>query len=81
MAGKRRLDLSTFDRRLLDGLNFCKKVYDMFDQVRGSADGIAKIDPNASYEERKAINGRTDSNCSICTGPVKSRSSDQGALA
>jgi hypothetical protein len=27
----------------LDGLDFCSKVYDLFDQVRGEADGIANL--------------------------------------
>src|SRR5580704_4513559 len=55
MVAKRLLDLSTFDGRLLDGLNFCKKVYDMFDQVRGSADGIAKIRMRPTKNEKRLM--------------------------
>jgi hypothetical protein len=40
---KQRLDLSTFEDQLLDGLDFCRKVYDLFDQVRNGPDGIAKL--------------------------------------
>jgi hypothetical protein len=55
MVAKRVLELSTFDGRLFDGLNFCKKVYDMFDQVRGSADGIAKIRMRPTKSEKRLV--------------------------
>jgi hypothetical protein len=43
MPTKQQLDLSTFDGELLDGLDFCRKVYDLFEQMSGGADGIAKL--------------------------------------
>jgi hypothetical protein len=43
MPTRQQLGLSTFDGQLLDGLDFCRKVYDLFDQVRGEPDGIANL--------------------------------------
>src|SRR5712692_7688198 len=43
MGTTRQLGLSTFDGQLLDGLDFCRKAYDLFDQVSGGPDGIAKL--------------------------------------
>lgn len=43
MPTQQLLDLSTFDGQLLDGLDFCRKVYDLFDQVMREPGGIAKI--------------------------------------
>lgn len=38
-----RVDLSTFDDQLLDGLEFCKLVYEMFDQIKSSPDGLEQL--------------------------------------
>ena len=43
MPKRKPLDLSALDDRLLDGLKFCLKVYDLFDQVRSEPDGLGKI--------------------------------------
>jgi hypothetical protein len=43
MARRQRLDLSAFDGELLDGLDFCGKVYDLFDRVRREPDGIEQL--------------------------------------
>jgi hypothetical protein len=43
MPLKQKLDLSTFDGRLLDGLTFCHKVYQLFSQTRAGVDGIANL--------------------------------------
>ena len=43
MPAIQQLDLATFDGVLLDGLDFCRKVYDLFDQVRNGPDGIARL--------------------------------------
>ncbi|MCU1258101.1 MAG: hypothetical protein JWO80_986, partial [Bryobacterales bacterium] len=53
MAERRRLTLSTFDGRLLDGLKFCKQVYDMYDQVRSEAGGTSKLRMRASKREKR----------------------------
>jgi hypothetical protein len=42
MRTRQQLDLSTFDGQLLDGLDFCRNVYDLFDQVRGGPEYLAR---------------------------------------
>jgi len=36
-------ELSDFDNRLMNGLVFCKKAYDLFEGIRRSPDGIARL--------------------------------------
>jgi hypothetical protein len=55
MATRQRLDLSTFDGQLLDGLDFCRKVYDLFDQVQNGPDGIAKLRLRSSKNEKRLV--------------------------
>jgi hypothetical protein len=55
MARSGRLDLTTFDGRLLDGLNFCRKVYAFFDQVKSSPAGIEKLRLLRSKEEKRLV--------------------------
>ena len=55
MPTRHQLDLSTFDGQLLDGLEFCRKVYDLFDQVSGSPDGIAKLRLRPTKNEKRLI--------------------------
>ena len=56
MARKaRQLDLSTFDSQLLDGLDFCGKVYDLFDQVSRAPDGIAKLRLRPTKTEKRLL--------------------------
>ena len=43
MPPRQQLDLSIFDGKLLDGLRFCCRVYDLFDQVASGPGGIAKL--------------------------------------
>jgi len=50
-----KLDLSTLDDKLLDGLNFCRKVYDLFDQVRAEPDGTAKLRLRATKLEKRLL--------------------------
>jgi hypothetical protein len=38
-----QVDLATFDGQLLDGLDFCKGVYDLFDQIQKGPDGIERL--------------------------------------
>jgi hypothetical protein len=52
---KRQLDLSTFDGQLLDGLDFCGKVYDLFDQIQTGPDGIAKLRLRPTKSEKRLI--------------------------
>ncbi|MGO9590666.1 MAG: hypothetical protein ACLP3K_11565 [Candidatus Acidiferrales bacterium] len=55
MPKRKQLDLSTFDGQLLDGLDFCRKVYDLFDQVRGGPDGISKLRLRPTKNEKRLI--------------------------
>lgn len=55
MKRKKKLDLSTFDGRLLDGLNFCGKVYELFNQTRASADGVANLRLRPTKLEKRLI--------------------------
>ncbi len=55
MRTKKRLDLSAFDNQLLDGLDFCRKVYDFFDQVRSGPDGIEKLRLRPTKSEKRLI--------------------------
>jgi hypothetical protein len=55
MTTRPQLDLSTFDDQLLDGLDFCRKVYDLFDQVKDSPDGIAKLRLRPTKTEKRLI--------------------------
>lgn len=55
MRAKQRMSLSTFDGQLLDGLDFCRKVYDLFDQVRNGPDGVAKLRLRPTATEKKLV--------------------------
>ena len=50
-----QLDLVTFDGQLLDGLDFCRKVYDLFDQVSGAPNGIARLRLRSTKIEKRLI--------------------------
>jgi hypothetical protein len=49
------LDLSALDDKLLDGLRFCTKVYDLFDQIRSEPDGLGKIRLQSSKREKRLL--------------------------
>lgn len=55
MPKRRKLDLTTFDGRLLDGLNFCRKVYDLWNQTRADPEGIAKLRLRPTKNEKRLI--------------------------
>ena len=55
MTRKQKLDLSTFDGRLLDGLNFCRQVYALFERVKTGPDGTAKLRMRPSKDEKRLI--------------------------
>lgn len=38
-----RIDLATIDDHLLDGLDFCRKVYDLFDQICREPEGKSRL--------------------------------------
>ena len=49
------LDLSSLDDKLFDGLKFCLKVYDLFDQVRAEPDGLGKVRLLNSKREKRLL--------------------------
>src|ERR1022692_2926071 len=55
MKRKKQLDLSTFDGRLLDGLTFCRKVYELFNRTRAAADGVANLRLRPTKLEKRLI--------------------------
>jgi hypothetical protein len=55
MPPRQSLDLSTFDAKLLDGLEFCRNVYDLFEQVRAGPDGIAKLRRRPTKTEKRLV--------------------------
>jgi hypothetical protein len=55
MPKRQQFDLSTFDGKLLDGLDFCRKVYDMFDKVQAGPDGIARLRLRPTKLEKRLI--------------------------
>ena len=55
MGTKPQLDLSMVDGRLLDGLDYCRKVYDLFENVRRGPEGIARLRLRQSKLEKRLI--------------------------
>jgi hypothetical protein len=55
MPARQQFDLSTFDGQLLDGLDFCGKVYDLFDQVKTGPDGIEKLRLRPTKLEKRLV--------------------------
>ena len=55
MGTQRQLDLSTFDGRLMDGLSFCRKVYDLFEQRSQEPGGVAKLRLRPTKNEKRLI--------------------------
>src|SRR5690606_10430595 len=47
--------LSTFDGRLMDGLRFCGRVYDLLDQTRREADGITRLRLRTTTLDKRLI--------------------------
>jgi len=55
MPAGQQFNLSTFDGQLLDGLDFCRKVYDLFDQVKAGPDGIEKLRLRPTKLEKRLV--------------------------
>jgi hypothetical protein len=55
MGTRKPLDLSALDDKLLDGLRYCTKVYDLFDQIRSEPDGLGKIRLLSSQREKRLL--------------------------
>jgi hypothetical protein len=55
MPKRQPLDISTFDDQLLDSLDFCRKFYDLFDQVSAGPDGVPKLRLRPTKAEKRLI--------------------------
>ncbi len=55
MARKKQYTLSTFDGKLLDGLNFCRCVYEFLDQIRAAPDGVSRIRLRPTKTEKRLL--------------------------
>ena len=55
MPRKREYTLSTFDGKLLDGLTFCREVYQFFEQVRAAPDGSTRIRLRPTKTEKRLL--------------------------
>jgi hypothetical protein len=49
------VDLSAIDDRLLDGLDFCNRVYDLFDQIRQQPDGKKRLRLRPSRTDKRLV--------------------------
>ena len=47
--------ISTFDNHRMDGLLFCRAVYNLFDQIRQGPDGISKIRLRPTKQEKRLV--------------------------
>jgi hypothetical protein len=47
--------LATFDDQFLDGLHFCKKAYDLFEDIRSDGSGSSKLRMRATDVEKKLL--------------------------
>ena len=50
-----KTDLSKFDNRLMNGLLFCKRTYDLFHKIRNSPNGIQRLRLRKGRLEKKLI--------------------------
>ncbi len=55
MAKKKAIDLSAFNDKLLDGLKFCIKVYDLLDQIHREPDGLQNIRLRKTKKEKRLL--------------------------
>ena len=49
------IDLATFDDQLLDGLDFCRKVYALFDQINRGSEGKSRLRLRPSRTEKRLV--------------------------
>jgi hypothetical protein len=55
MAGDSHIEFSTIDDRLLDGLDFCGRVYDLFDQITREPDGKSRLRLRYSKIDKRLV--------------------------
>jgi len=49
------IDLATIDDQLLDGLDFCRKVYDLFDQINREPEGKSRLRLRQSKTDKRLV--------------------------
>jgi hypothetical protein len=49
------IDLATFDNKLLDGLDFCRKVYASFDQINREPEGKSRLRLYKSKSDKRLV--------------------------
>jgi hypothetical protein len=49
------IDLATFDDQLLDGLDFCRKVYAFFDQINREPEGKSRLRLRKSKTDKRLV--------------------------
>jgi hypothetical protein len=50
-----QIDFSTIDGQLLDGLDFCRKVYDVFDQINREPEGKSRLRLRQSKTDKRLV--------------------------
>lgn len=55
MSTKKPLDLSTFDGKAMDGLLFCRRVYNLFEQVNKCPDSKARLRIRSQKLDKRLI--------------------------
>lgn len=55
MAKDSHIDLSAIDDKLLDGLDYCGKVYDLFDQIKREPDGKSRLRLRQSRTDKRLV--------------------------
>ncbi len=49
------IDLAAIDDQLLDGLDFCRKVYDLFDRINGEPEGKSRLRLRQSKTDKRLV--------------------------
>jgi hypothetical protein len=53
--GRTKTNLNDFDKNLMDSLDFCRKVYALFEGIRRSTDGLKRLRLRKGRTEKKLI--------------------------
>lgn len=55
MAKYSQIDFSAIDGQLLDGLDYCRKVYGLFDQINREPDGTSRLRLHQSKADKRLV--------------------------
>jgi hypothetical protein len=55
VAKESRINFSRIDGQLLDGLDYCSRVYDLFDQINREPDGVTRLRLQQSKTEKRLL--------------------------